>query len=101
MMDALTALRLQAEWGADEALEDAPVNRFARPAASAPVPEHGVRPIPPAEAPRSERVTSAAVEAGSLADLHQELQAFEGCALRTTATHTVRPDGNPASGLVV
>ena len=27
-MDALTLLRLQIEWGADEALEDAPVDRL-------------------------------------------------------------------------
>ncbi len=97
MMDPLTALRLQAEWGADEALADAPVDRFAPVAVPAP-PGQAVRAISPAQilSPRK-KVT----HAGSLGDLHVELQAFEGCALRTTATHTVLPDGNPAAALVV
>ena len=30
-MDALALLRLQIEWGADEALEDAPVDRLRAP----------------------------------------------------------------------
>ncbi len=39
-MDALSALRLQIEWGADEALEDAPVDRLrAVPPPPAPLPQ--------------------------------------------------------------
>src|SRR5690349_9202514 len=97
MTDALTALRLQAEWGADEALADAPVDRF-----SAATPEtarppgptllHPAIPTPAVrEPPRS----------ATLAELYRELAALEGCALRTTATHTVQPDGNPEADLVV
>ena len=93
MMDPLTALRLQAEWGADEALADAAVDRFAP--AALPTPSlQTVRAISPAQIlPPSEKV----IDAANRADLHRELQAFEGCALRTTATHTVLPDGNPAA----
>ena len=99
MIDALTALRLQAEWGADEALADVPLDRFAplapgarpRPAAVPPSPRPPAPPAPIARAP----------QAASLEELHAALQAFDGCALRATATHTVRPDGNPQAGLVV
>jgi uracil-DNA glycosylase family 4 len=36
----------------------------------------------------------------TLEDLHQALAAFEGCALRETATNLVFADGNPDSGLM-
>ena len=93
MMDALTALRLQAEWGADEAIAEAPLDRFARPA-----PAERPRPAPPA-------VVATGPEAGvgalTLDALHAALDAFHACPLRATATHTVRPDGNPSAGLVL
>ena len=89
MSDALAGLRLQIEWGADEALGDVPLDRFT-PAAPAPPP-------PPRRAPAA----LAAPQAGTLDALYAELAAFDGCALRATAMHTVRPDGNPAAGVVV
>ncbi|MBV8913020.1 MAG: uracil-DNA glycosylase [Acetobacteraceae bacterium] len=87
MIDALTALQLQIEWGADEALAEAPLDRFERPVRREPAPPMPTSvPSPPA---------------GSLDALYAALQAFEGSALRATAMHTVRPDGNPHAGLVV
>jgi DNA polymerase len=91
MIDDLTALRLQAEWGADEALGDAPLDRFAPVVPPA-------RPRPAAAMPAR---TTAEPAAANLAALHAELQAFDGCALRATAMSTVQPDGNPQAGLVL
>ena len=90
-LDDLAALRLQAEWGADEALCEAPVNRFAVPAARQAAPPQATQAPPRA----------ASIEAASLDALHAALQTFNGSALRTTATTTVRPDGHPAAGLVL
>jgi uracil-DNA glycosylase family 4 len=119
-MDALTALSLQLDWGADEALDDSPQNRFAapteapRPAAAELPARSPVRPTsrpdtPPAvatpEAPfpvatpvqLAEQVARAA---GTIDALRAALAAFEGCPLRQTATNLVFADGNPAAGLV-
>jgi DNA polymerase len=114
-MDMLAALRLQIEWGADEALADAPVNRLAGPAAApspparAPVqtsppvasrlvaPVATTRPAPP-QAARAQEIAAAA---RSLAELHAALAAFDGCALSATATNLVFADGNPDSGLML
>lgn len=97
-MAALALLRLQVDWGADEALGDEPVDRTAShpPLRSAP---SSVRPL---IAPRSqERAQAMAGAARDLAELDAALAAFDGCALRATATTLVRPSGNPAAGLVL
>ncbi len=99
-MDSLAALRLQVEWGADEALGEEPRDHF-RPA---PVPVPSREPLagPPARpASAATRSQAAADAAGTLDDLHAALDAFDGCALRATATTTVRPSGNPAARLVL
>ncbi len=104
-MDVLAALRLQIEWGADEALDDAPVDRT-RPAASRPVSvlaaapataraETAARPGPVA------RARSVADAAGSLEDLRAALAGFTDCPLAATATNLVFSDGNPHAGLVL
>ena len=96
MTDALTALRLQLEWGADEALGDAPVDRFAA-AAPAAAPE----PVP---APVLLRPTAASARAtpqsATLETLLDEWDAF-GSPLRATATRTVHPAGNRQAQLVL
>ena len=106
-MDDLTALRLQIEWGADEALLDAPVDRlapalprtpasappaFTRPPAAAPRP---LAPAGPADAAQRARA------APDLAALHAALDGFDACPLRGMASTTVAPSGNPAGGLVL
>ena len=109
-MDDLAALRLQLEWGADEALAEMPVDRFS--AASA-----GVAPTPPIPAPPivrpavvaapvrpfgpAARAADIAAAAGSREELQGALAAFDGCALRATATNLVFADGNPDSGLML
>ena len=103
-MDALTALRLQLEWGADEALGDAPVDRYA--AVSTPPPPMVLtrRPMDAAVLAAPVAVTRAqatAAAAMTLAALMEALAAFDGCALAATAGKLVFADGNPASGLMV
>ncbi len=99
-MDMLAALRLQLEWGADEALEDAPIDRMAPTVAP-------VLPTAPAASPAGQRPVPAAL-AQAVADgantteaLRQALASFTFCPLATTATSLVFADGNPQAGLVV
>ena len=113
--EALAALRLQIEFGADEALEDEPVDRLRPPPASAPVavavrtrvaaPPITVAPRTPAvptahmtAAARAADVTAAAV---TLDALYTAIANFDGCALRDTATQPVLPAGDPTAGLLV
>jgi len=121
MMDALTALRLQIEWGADEALEADPVDRLRPPPARAP----SVASAPPArsagitlvarthvagtqvagtpiagrETP-AERATRAAAAATTLDELRAAIAGFDGSALRDTATNLLFLEGDPTSGLL-
>ena len=105
-MDALAALRLQLEWGADEALEVLPRDRTRvapAPARPAPVPAPRQQPapapqVPPAPVRRAQEIAAAAE---SISALRAALAAFDGCALATTATNLVFADGNPASGLML
>ena len=109
----LALLRWYVEMGADEAIASAPRG------GPAPVPEPVVAPIPetpappempPAAMPRvssppvavpaaSPAVTPAA--AASLAELEAAVRAFEGCALKRTATNTVFADGVPGAPLMI
>ncbi len=99
-MDTLAALRLQIEWGADEALDDTPVNRMAPPPPSPVLP----RAVPATAGPRLAPVALAQAVAGganTIEALRQALASFTACALAATATNLVFADGNAASGLVV
>jgi uracil-DNA glycosylase len=109
-MDALAALRLQIEWGADEALEEAPVDRLRQSPAraipraveSAAAAAPGVTPPPPAAGGGpAERARVAAEDAATLADLGTAIVGFDGCRLRDTAAHTVLAEGDPSSGLLL
>ena len=127
--DALSALSWLLDAGADEALLDAPVNRFG---AAAPTPppivgegnaktrasshrEGGkpatppsraaARPLPQDEGERKNappttdaigRAMAAAAGCNTLDELKAALEAFEGCALKKAATHTVFADGTPS-----
>ena len=110
-MDALTALRLQIEWGADEALADLPVDRLvgaapvARRVVVVPVvdvPRPVAVPAPkralPAPALRAREIAEACA---TIDELRAALVEFDGCALKDTATNLVFADGNPASGLML
>lgn len=96
-MDSLAALRLQIEWGADEALDELPRDHF-RPT---PAPPTVSPPVVTRAAPVTARAQPLAALAATLAELHAALEAFDGCPLRATATTTVRPDGNPTAKLIL
>lgn len=108
----LAALAVQAEWGADEALEDAPPDRARAPAVTAPV----AAPRAPAATPRAAapaalppvaatpiaaRAATAAAAADSLPALCDAIAAFDGSPLRETATNLVFSDGAPEAGLMM
>lgn len=118
----VSALEWQVAMGADEAMVDAPVDRYAlvaeklaaraqppRPAPFHPAP--ATRPVGPRRAP-DERAPLGTAEATSLsrsvADacdsldaLRQALENFEGCGLRETASNLVFGDGNPDADIMV
>lgn len=113
----LAALLWQMELGADEAIQDAPVNRFAPPA-PAPAPEVRAAAAPaaaPAPAAFGPGVTAPgpgpadvlagararAAAAADLAALRAAMAGFEGCALKRGARNLVFADGNPAARVMV
>ncbi|HEY4252221.1 MAG TPA: uracil-DNA glycosylase [Roseomonas sp.] len=107
----LAALRLQLDWGVEEALEDAPPDRFAAPAprpATLPGPEEAPAAAPPRLVPApiaigtpiTSRATAMAESADTLEALRAAIQAFDGSSLRDTATNLVFADGVAASGLM-
>jgi uracil-DNA glycosylase len=108
--DALSLLRFQIEWGADESLESDPVDRLrlleAQPGAlprAVPVPVS----LPGAlQAGRSNgtpagRAAAAASGAATLDELRAVLAGFDGCALRDTASNLVFAEGDPASTTLI
>jgi uracil-DNA glycosylase len=96
----LAALALQLDWGAEEALEDAPPDR-SPPLAAAPAPR--ILPAAPAgpAPPAASRAMEAAAAAPTLAALRDAIAAFDGSALRETATNLVFADGSPDSRLML
>jgi len=107
-MDALTALRLQIEWGADEALVEHPLDHLT-PVNSAPAPARPTAPLPlkpapaapPKPIPAGEQAQHVAAQAQSREELRRMLEQFDACPLRQTATKLVFADGNPDSGLML
>ena len=111
--------------GADEAIGDRPIDRLAIPPKAAPVAQAAppvAEPVRPAAAgprvavspgsgvsPRPATSPSAAAvdaraqadAAGTLAELEAAIRAFEGCALKATATNTVFADGNPSARIML
>jgi uracil-DNA glycosylase len=104
--DLAQLLRWYVEMGADEAIGGSPTDRT-RPVAP---PPRAVAPAPTAPRPPS-AVAGSAAAAGpareiaaavtTLAELAAAVAAFDGCALRRTATMTVFADGNPAARLML
>jgi uracil-DNA glycosylase family 4 len=106
-MDALAALALQIEWGADEALADRPLDRrvsqapqtaswaSAVPQTASPTP--AARMIAPAPVTPLARAQALAAAAADLQALRAALTGFDGCALHTTATNLVFAEGDPAA----
>jgi len=113
----LTTLRWLIDMGADEAIGEGPVDRFALPRASASAPAAASPPVPeirrappasaqavpaPAASPANVAMTAAVASARALAaaattvaELEAAVAGFDGCALKATATRLVFADGNP------
>jgi uracil-DNA glycosylase family 4 len=102
-MDALALLRLQMEWGADEALEDFPVDRLrpVSPAVVAPRPRPTPALAPVAPGTPVERAIRAATQAETLEGLKAAIAGFEGDPLRDMATNMVFATGDRDSGLLL
>ena len=111
-MDALTMLRLQVEWGADEALDPDPYDRLRTVERRAPIaPPTPVRPPPSTAMPTAmptaasgsptERALAAAGRAATVDALREVIAAFDGCALKDTATNLVFATGDIDSGILI
>lgn len=101
MNDTLSTLNWLIEAGADEAIAEQPVNRLVAKAQVAPLPAAApARPVParapaplPLDGDAIGAAQAAAAAATSLGELKSALEAFDGCALKRTATNTVFADG--------
>lgn len=107
MLDDLAALRLQLDWGVDEALGEVPLDRLGvePPAVTLRVIGRPVmRAVMRAVAPSPALPAGAAASVAALVDLaavHAALDGFRAHPLRATASATVPPGGNIAAGLVI
>jgi DNA polymerase len=103
MDDALELLRLQIEWGADEALGPQPVDRL-RAATTASTPAAApATPTPSARPPAgvAARAAVLAAECGDFDALTAALAAFDGCTLRDTAGQMAFADGPLSASLML
>ncbi len=95
-MDDIGLLRLQMEWGADEALDNLPLDRLT-PVSTPPAPVR--MPVAPAPtivaSPPADRALAAAGQAASIPSLREAVAAYDGCPLRDTATNLVFASGAP------
>ncbi len=98
----LAALKLQLDWGADEALEVFPRGLQVRPAPAAAAlavvpPGVPARPVPQAQTDAQ----ALAAAAATLEELHGALLGFAGSPLRDTATQLVFADGIPGAPVML
>lgn len=121
IIDTYTAAALlawQMEMGADEAILDAPLNRYDLPEAAPHAPTRAPRPAPSENAPRvrpaapqihrasegpdpAEAAKSAAARATSLESLRGIVENFEHCDAKKGARNFIFSEGNPASRVLV
>ena len=119
MNERLRAIDLQLSFGIDEAIGDTPLDRYAlsiSDVTTSPAKSEAERPAQGKESQRVKRQQSrispssshAALESASVADsaqtldeLRATLAAFEGCALKRTATNLVFADGNPDAKVMI
>lgn len=113
----LAALRFQLEAGADACIVEHPIDRFAPPPApplivteASPAAPEPTRPRAPAIASAlalaptgsaAEGATARAATCQTIEELRAAVEAFDGCALKDTATRTVFADGRPGSPLLI
>jgi uracil-DNA glycosylase family 4 len=99
--DDFALLRLQVEWGADEAIDADPIDRL-RPVEARSAPPQRAAAVP--ESPKGtpgERALAAAGQAQTLESLRAALADFDGCALRDTASNLVFAEGDPAATTLI
>ena len=113
MNKPLEAVKLQLGFGVDEAVGDMPVSRFVSKLADAievtATSDEGQSPntkdMPFALPTRQSQGSLACVDTSALAQTLEELRAslaaFDGCALKRTATNLVFADGNPEADVMV
>ncbi len=110
LSEDLAALAWQIALGADEAIGETPVDRFAaearqdarREAAPAVVAAVDVRqPAPGPTGGAAESAAALAAACGDLASLRAALHAFEGCALKRGAKSLVFADGHPGARVMI
>jgi uracil-DNA glycosylase len=116
-------LRWYAAAGVDSAISEAPVDRFVQSAQKAPPPAPGdppaqiTRPLPPRASQQEPRAPAAAAalsqdaaaagareqaaSAKNLDELREKLAAFDGCALKNSATQLVFADGAPDAKIMI
>jgi DNA polymerase len=96
----LAALAWQVEMGADEAIGEAPVDRFAaaRTKAAPRAAPAALAPLPGSEDAGSEALAAAC---GDLEALRAAMERFEGCALKRGARNLVFSDGNPGARVMI
>ncbi len=119
--DLADLIRFYADAGVDEALEEEAADRFAEaeraaqparvPAQRQPPPAQQATPaaLPPRPTPalavpdeaQAARARELARQAGTLDELREILDGFDGCNLRFTAKQTVFSDGNPQAPLML
>lgn len=117
-LEPFAALAWQAEMGADECVDASPAMPWAAPVAPAPAaPAAKTSNAPHTATPRTaspaqaaapsasvaqamEEARELASKSNSLAELHDAIRNFNGCALKRTATNTVIAQGVPESGLM-
>jgi uracil-DNA glycosylase len=110
--NTLSILNWLVEAGADEAVAEQPVNRLTaqtpiqpvRASARATALTAPVAPAPVTKAASGDAIggaMNAAVSATSLVELRAALEAFDGCALKRTATNTVFADGVPGGRVML
>lgn len=96
------------EMGVDLALDDAPVDRMAPPGPVASLPPRGLAAVDtpaarvmasPEDAAQSAREIAA--QARTLDELRAAMEAFDGCALKPSATRLAFADGNPKARVML
>jgi uracil-DNA glycosylase family 4 len=113
----LAALRFQLEAGADACIVEHPIDRFAPPPAPPPIVTEVSPAAPEPTRPRAPAIASAlalaptgsaaegatarAATCQTIEELRAAVEAFDGCALKDTATRTVFADGRPGSPLLI
>ncbi len=101
---ALAALAWEVEAGADEAIGDAPINRYDLAAeAPKPLPAKAASPPTPPDAGADPVAVAqaAAASASSLEALRDAIGAFDLCDLKKGARNTVFADGNPKARVLI